>query len=227
MLVAALLFAAGTAQAAAGDPVRLEGTVAIRVAPRHDAPVLKRLSGDLQALERDRRGGWIEIEIPAALVRGWIPEPAAGAGENRAEPVSSEPVPATANALPAGEDEPLAGGRLARLLDPPPPAFAPRSARLDRPQADTLDRFRTSVRYLDAVLAREHGNELLGEVRATGPGTVQVMAAAGWADLPVDARERVLERLFDRWLAASEAPQDLRVEIRDPTGDLAMAKAGP
>jgi hypothetical protein len=229
VIAGALLFAVAPLQAAPGDPIRIEGTVVVRVAPRGDAPVLKRLSGDLRALERDRQDGWIEIESPSIFVRGWIPERASAAGEDRGEtvPPPPKPVPAVTVAALASGDEAFGTGRLARLLEPPPPAFTPRSAASERSAADAVSRFRASVRYLKSTWARELGDDLLGEVSAAGPGTVQVVVDARWPALPANAQERVLNRLFDRWLAASDAPQDLRVELRDPAGHLVMAKAGP
>lgn len=252
-LMVALALAPEPAWTAPGDPVHLDGAVAVRVAPRDDAPVLRQLEGGVIAVERDRLGAWVEVEIPAQFLRGWIPatdlaiipaaakvageEPAqiapagpgpeprakARSGEAPAVDQSARPEPATDDQWPDLEDP----GLLARLFQRDE-AEGVATLQPDEPsEPAAIVRFRASVRYLDAQLEERGEVRVLDDAAWAAPGAVQVSAGPGWSDLAPEARERIASRLFDRWLAASDSPHDLRLEIRDPAGRLVITRKGP
>ena len=197
---------AGAALAAPGDPVVIPEGAAVRVAPRADAPVLKQVGEDRQAIEQARREGWVEVEIPDLLVRGWLPIAGlAPSSQTEASPAvprprlkargteapALPPDPAAAHREPAGAPsappakpqvgEGLAadGGRLARLLEPPPPGLAveppPSAGKLD-----AIERFRASVRYLEA---RRGSPALFAAVDPLRAGAVRVTATEDWLAL--------------------------------------------
>jgi hypothetical protein len=249
---------AGAALAAPGDPVVIEQGAEVRVAPRTDAPVLKRVGEEGRAIERDRRGGWVEIEIPALLVQGWLPlagvapapqgdtsegpgsraatdSPQAPASPPQSPPLPPPQPPAAVRDQAGGARVPLAkpdvaagaalgGGRLGRLLEPPPPGLMVEPPPPPGTEPAAVERFRASVRYLDAK--PETPRRMFGSVRWLRDGVVEITATERWTTLAPDERAAWLATLFDRWLAASGSPGALQLEIRDPGGNL-MTRAEP
>lgn len=120
---------AGAVQAAPGDSLTVDRGTEVRVAPRADAPVLKQVDADVIAIERDRRGRWIEIEIPDLLVQGWLRAAGGDGGRTPAAPGSATPValagvpvpelktPELQRAVVAAAPVPVARGQ-ARATDP-------------------------------------------------------------------------------------------------------------
>lgn len=245
----------GAALAAPGDPVVIDQGAEVRVAPRVDAPILKQLDEQLRAIERDRRGSWVEIEIPDLFVRGWLPaagltpgpqgDPSQGnppegnasnvpiprlAIRDLEQPASPPPLPVAAAprvplARPDVADGTASGaGRLARLLEPPPPGLAVGPAAPLAAEPGAVERFRNSVRYLEA--RPETPRPMFDSVRWLRDGVVEITAAEGWIALSLDERRAWLATLFDRWLAASGWLGTLRLQIRDPGGDI-MTRVGP
>jgi hypothetical protein len=90
-----------------------------------------------------------------------------------------------------------------------------------------LDRFRDTVAYFNSRSRSVAGFDLFGEVTAIGGGTVQLRASDGWARMPPAAQRNYVTALLERWAAASDRADHLRVQIVDPGGQVLMEQSKP
>jgi Bacterial SH3 domain len=247
MLATAVMAAATAAVAAQGDALLVTGSnVNVRAGPSTDAGILARVGIDEPATELRRLGQWVEVELPAQDVLGWIhnsllaavPAPAAGAAPD------AMPAPAVMPEAASASTAPLAVAAVESTNDaatrPPPQAAEPGPSAVTiaavpspvppaaEPAATTaLGQFRRDVAHFNDRAIAAAGVDLFTGVKPLGEGGVQVVATEAWAIMSQPGQQSYLNALFGRWQAATGGAKGLRLEIVDETGALMMERSQP
>jgi uncharacterized protein YgiM (DUF1202 family) len=203
----------GAALAAPGDALVVTADVVnVRAGPGSDAPVLRQVDRDEQALELARQGDWVQVRLPDRDAVGWIH------GSLLATVVSR---PAAEVAAPA----PVAGaqpGDAAGQAEPDQMAATGEPA-----TAAALARFRETVTNLNERALAAAGVDLFTDVKALGDGVVQVTATDAWTVVPEGGQQSYMNALLGHLLAATGGGQPLRLQVVDRTGQVLREQSGP
>jgi len=195
------VLAAGTGLAAPGDRLVIAGDgVNLRAGPGLGTTVRLQLRQGEAAVEVERAGEWVRVELPARAAEGWV-------HGSLLEPLEGGPADAEA-----------AGGAAA------PGAATGEATVQPRPP---IERFRASVDYLNHRVLSEHGARPFAGAERDETGAVRVRVRDAWHALPQGEREHYRDALFERWTAAASAGVPLRLEIVDEDGEVLMDKARP
>jgi hypothetical protein len=256
IVVVATIAAPGLTFGAPGDSLVVTGdAVNVRTRPTTGARILLQVNRDEPLVELSRDGEWVQVELPDHGAEGWIHGSlvalAPGAAAARA-PVPEAP-PAVATPAPAPE-APAPAAAAAPAVDAPAPvpeapapvAEAPPAqpvpealpaATPETPAATAavgtgsdfaLERFQTSVDYLNDRAVAAAGIDLFEGIESGGSGNVRVMVTNAWALMPPSGRQSYLNTLFDRWVAASSgAGGQSTLQIVGPDGAVVDQRTGP
>jgi hypothetical protein len=215
---------AGTALAAQGDALLVtRSNVNVRAGPSTEAGILARVGVDEPAIERQRQGEWVEVELPRQDVLGWIHGSLIAAAPDR---------PAASQSRSGDEQARLADDADLVALDIAAPSARPtevaaREAAASESDGTALGRFRREVEYFNNRAVAAAGVDLFTGVAPLGEGGVQVVTTDAWATISEPGQQSYLNALFGRWQAAAGADEALRLQIIDASGALMMEKSGP
>jgi uncharacterized protein YgiM (DUF1202 family) len=215
----------GAALAAQGDALVVTGDVVnVRAGPGSDAPILRQVNRDDQALELDRQGSWVQVRLPDRDTVGWIHGSLLATVVSRPAAEVAEPAPVAAP-QPQAPAAPVAGvqpGEAAGQAEPDQMA-----AIGDPATAAALAQFRATVSELNDRALAAAGVDLFTDVKALGDGVVQVTATEAWAVVPEGGQQSYANALFGYWLAAAGSERPLRLQIVDRTGQVLREQSGP
>lgn len=223
-VLAGLVLIGGAASAETGDSLIVTGDgVNVRTEPTTESDILTRLYRDQEVVEVERQGDWVRAEIAGTdgeegWIHGSLLAPPGGdeaaAAEREAE--AGETAAPTEIAVTPAED----GGDASAAM--PEPAAGPEAAELVG-----VERFREAVTYLNGRAQEVAGVDLFTGVESAGGGTVRVVATDAWSTVPPAGRRSYLNTLFDRWSAARDGEEPVRVQIVDDGGDVVMERSEP
>lgn len=201
----------GLALPAAADTLRVTGDdVNVRSGPDLGAAVMLQVHSDQEAVELDRDDPWVRVRLPDRDIEGWIHgsllAPVMEAEEGQGGPV------VTAPPMPSEAVEPEAA------------AVQTVAAPVDHA---ALERFRSSVEYINQRATRMAGARLFADVEPLAPGEVRVVATDVWQSIPLGGQKSYLNTLYLRWGFATAKGGPLRVELVDESGTLLMEKSQP
>jgi uncharacterized protein YraI len=192
VLAAGAAMLATAAVAAPGDLLVVTGDVVnVRDGPGTRHGVLRHAVRDQQAVELDRDGDWVRVQIPGEAP-GWIHQSLLHA--------VSRPQPAAAGAAAATPEVALPPAAAAAAAGPPAGA-APTVERTAAPATvvDPLTRFRGQVEELNARAVALAGVELFSGAEAVDERTVKVLVTDAWNLVPEAGQTSYTNALFDRW----------------------------
>jgi uncharacterized protein YgiM (DUF1202 family) len=208
----------GAALAAQGDPLVVTGDVVnVRAGPGADAPILRQVNRDDQAVELARQGDWVQVRLPDRDTLGWIHGSLLATVVSRPSTGVAEPAPApgapVAGAQPADAAGQAQPDQMAAIGDPA--------------TAAALAQFRETVSKLNERALAAAGVELFTDVKALGDGAVQVIATEAWTVVPEGGQQSYMNTLFSHWLAAAGGEQPLRLQVVDRAGQVLREQSGP
>jgi hypothetical protein len=223
---------ATAAYAAAGDPLVVTGDgVNVREQPDSRGSILVQVYRNEPATELAREGDWVEVELTARNIRGWIHQSLVapvGAPGAVAQPAPALP---TADPTPPEPAIPPTEPLITALPPAPPgaPAIAPAitPGGIELGGADPFSEFRKSVQYLNNRALTAAGVDLFSDVRSLNADTVQVVTTDAWATVPQAGQQSYLNALYNSWLLVAGPNGERTVQIVDPDGDVVMEKSGP
>lgn len=247
------LGAPGDALVVTGDAVNVRSgpttsaRILLRVNRREPAVELTREGAWVEVELPDQASrGWIHDSLleptPAAAVTMPKPEPPAATPEAPApaKPAAEASAPAaTAPAAPA----PAAPAERAAAAPAPtgsaaardtgtaatPQAAAPATTTAAVAAGDSfaLQRFQTTVDYLNDRAVAAAGIDLFEGIESGGAGDVRVNVTDAWALMPPSGRQSYLNTLFDRWVAATGTSGGQSLQIVAPDGMVVDERTAP
>jgi uncharacterized protein YgiM (DUF1202 family) len=215
------------ALAAPGDALVVSGElVNVRAGPGMEYRVRLQVQRDQAAVELAREGEWVQLKLTDAAAEGWIHQSLlelvtgdqpTGASATREAPASPE------TARSSGEPA------LPSVQGPEASALPSTDAALADPTSENeaLTRFRSSVDELNARAQALAGVELFTGAEPAGNGTVQVLVTEAWDLVPAAGQESYANALFGHWQAAADGPEQLRLQLVDPSGKVVSEKSAP
>jgi SH3-like domain-containing protein len=233
----------GDALVVTGDAVNVRSgpttsaRILLRVNRREPAVELTREGAWVEVELPDQASrGWIHDSLlepaPATAVSMPEPEPPASTPEAPvpAEPAAEASAPAaTAPAAPApaapaerAAAAPAPTGSAAAgdtgTAATPRAAPATTSAAVAVGDSFALQRFQTTVDYLNDRAVAAAGIDLFEGIESGGAGDVRVNVTDAWALMPPSGRQSYLNTLFDRWVAATGTSGGQSLQIVAPDG---------
>jgi Bacterial SH3 domain len=207
----------GAALAAQGDALVVTGEVVnVRAGPGSNAPILRQVKRDDQAVELTRQGSWVQVRLPDAV--GWIHGSLLATVVRRPAAEVAERAPGTQPPSPAPAAPGDAGGQAA------PDQMAAVS---DPATVVALAQFRKVVSRLNDRALAAAGVDLFTDVKAVGDGAVQVTATDAWTVVPEGGQQSYMNALLDHWLAATGGGRPARLQVVDRTGKVLREQSGP
>jgi Bacterial SH3 domain len=220
-----LVLLGGAALAAQGDPLVVTGDVVnVRAGPESNAPILRQVDRDAEAVELARQGNWVQVRLPDRDTVGWIhgsllatvvsrPAVEVAAPAPLAAPQPQAPAAPVAGAQPSGAAGQAEPDQMAAIGDPA--------------TATALAQFRATVSELNDRALAAAGVDLFTGVRVLGDGVVQVTATDAWTVVPEGGQQSYMNALLGYWLAAAGSERPLRLQIVDHTGQVLGEQSGP
>jgi hypothetical protein len=184
--------------------------------------VLRHAVRDQQAVELDRDGDWVQVQIPGEAA-GWIHQSLLQAVGGAQPAAAAPPAAAPAAAIPpvAAAASPAAA----------PPAAAPPVAAPPAPSAvptgDPLMRFRGQIDELNERAVALAGVELFSGAEAADKRTVRVLVTDAWNLVPEAGQTSYTNALFEGWRAALGTDGEAHLQVIDPSGAVVSEKSGP
>ena len=194
----------GAALAAQGDALVVTGEVVnVRAGPGSNAPILRQVKRDDQAVELIRQGSWVQVRLPDGDAVGWIHGSLLATVVRRPAAEVAERAPGTQPPSPAPAAPGDAGGQA------PPDQMAAVS---DPATVVALAQFRKVVIQIERPRARGRRRRPVhrrqGCRRRCGPGHRDRRLDGGAGGRPTELHERLARSLVGRyrgWTASASA----------------------